>query len=99
MAAAAAAAAGRHGSCDRAARWATVRQRELTHGTRTAAPRRQGKLLLELASSTGERSYGWDQKVSLAMSASELGQIFSDPGQVGAGGWARLGARGGLRDT
>ncbi|GBF95771.1 hypothetical protein Rsub_08207 [Raphidocelis subcapitata] len=42
---------------------------------------RQGKLLLEFAASTGERSYGWDQKVSMAMSATELGQIFSDPSQ------------------
>jgi hypothetical protein len=47
---------------------------------------RQGKMLLELAPSAGERSYNWDQKITLAMSATELGTIFAEPHKVGGGG-------------
>lgn len=42
-----------------------------------------GKVLLEFAAASGERQYSWDNKISLAMSATELGQIFADPNQVG----------------
>jgi hypothetical protein len=45
-------------------------------------------MLLELAPAAGERSYNWEQKITLAMSATELGTIFAEPHKVpGGGGW------------
>lgn len=46
---------------------------------RPAPPRRAGRLLLEFAPASGPRAYDWGQKISLAMSATELGAIFAAP--------------------
>jgi len=44
----------------------------------------------------GERQYDWNSKISLAMSVSELGQIFSEPNAVsgGCGGCMRCSGSG-----
>lgn len=42
-------------------------------------------MLLEFAEAAGQRQYKWDSKIMLAMSVTELGQIFSAPTEVRKG--------------